>query len=88
MKRNYKKEYYDGFKEAIEIAKEFQTAGDSIYFNCISKYGKSVFQKLNRVMYDNINLYYECGIISKAEQKILFDAYLIVENSIAEAIIL
>ena len=85
MKRNYKKEYIHSRAQALEIAEKYGTAiGIELYLS-FSKYGKRVFQDMNKKLYEDAVLDYELGVIDKDEYKILIDAYSIIENSIGEA---
>lgn len=85
MKRNYKNEYNHSRREALDMAKRYGTScGIELYLS-FTKYGKKVFQNMNRKLYEDAELDRELGVISEEEYKLEIDAYSIIENSIADA---
>ena len=85
MKRNYKNEYNHSRSEALEMAKRYGTSNGIELYLSFTKYGKKVFQSMNRKLYEDAELDHELGVISEEEYKLEIDAYSIIENSIAEA---
>ena len=85
MRRNYKKEYENSRRKALEMAKRYGTASGIELYLSFTKYGKKVFKEMNKKLYEDAEFDYKLGVISKEEYKLEIDAYSIIENSIAEA---
>lgn len=87
MKRNYKDEYRHSYMEALRAAEEYKTSKDIVIYLSLTKYGKKVFNEMNRKTYEDLQLDFELGVISNEEYKLNIDAYYIIENSIANCLV-
>jgi hypothetical protein len=85
MRRSYKDEYNHSRREALEMAKRYGTSSGIELCLSFTKYGKKVFENMNRKLYEDAELDRQLGVISEEEYKLEIDTYLIIENSIGEA---
>lgn len=53
MSRNYKDEYNHSRREALEMAKRYGTSNGIELYLPFTKYGKKVFQNMNRKLYED-----------------------------------
>lgn len=53
MSRNYKDKYNHSRREALEMAKRYGTSNGIELYLPFTKYGKKVFQNMNRKLYED-----------------------------------
>lgn len=83
MIRNYKEEYNNARRIAKDVVKTADNPQDITLYLSFTKYGKSIYKKMNKQLHEDTLLDYELGVIDESEMKISETVYHILENSIA-----
>lgn len=86
MKRNYKDEYRHSYNEALRAAIVYKSSKYIVIYLSLTKYGKKVFNEMNRKTYEDLQLDFNLGVISEEEYKLNMYAYYIMEESIANCL--